>query len=953
MSGFNFNFNLENFGLGLATGWASAYALYRARHILGAARESVSAQASSAQEYATRTADSRYTNDLAKFCQSHHLAGRALSLTDILVEPRFIPLPELAAPPEDDVIRSVFHVVPTVPDHPYLHAPYNIETMSIEALGRGDRAVALLGLPGSGRTTALLTIALWSLGHVRFDPPTDKVLERLEGEESEMNSDERAARQRERQQIHQVLGRTAGLRPDSDSEETSEVRMRASVFKQLTPIYVHLGNINPNLREFGRNVDPAEPLVRAVQHYCSRVTAKTIPRNVYERLNQGRVLLLLDGFDDLPSKHQPRILAWLEAFLDQYRENFIIVAGPARGYGALVDAGLTPVFMRHWNDVSSEQLIEKWAESWGKVVRQRGITSAGETQVEQAKFDRRGLSPFELTVKTWGTFADPDQGDIESWLRTMLAHYLPNEPMGTILPRMIQAAALQLEEGYISANGLVQFAAGQPIEEFEEPDQIEDSVFSEELFDTAAADDDVDSLFDADNGEDPFADVEGDSELVLSKADLKKQETEEKQVSRQEKPREKPSKDTRAEKVYSRLISRLHNAGLLTHYRGDRYQFVHPLIAAYLGSLALREMSAGEQMVKFLQPAWQQAFMFAAIHTELDTVVQARLDEPTDVLHSQLLDMARWLAFSEDRATWRTELYKRLGNQFVAPSQFTQTRERIAAALVGTRDPAVARVFRRALQHPNADVRRLACLGLGTLRDEESLNDMMTLATNQEQMDVAIAAILAVGAIGTDLALEELVITLSSGAEPLRYAAAESFALLPEEGYPVLYDGIHHQDLMLRRAAVFGLRRVGTPWALVEIQRAALADPQHYVRFAAEIAIQELQTGHFASGAHRYPDTENIPWLRDWIIEQLQTTDGQPPQEAPEDANEFLLKILDEGEPELQVLAVTTIGQLGLVEYTSVLYSALQHPNSAVREAALRSLSVLQMHLGRALPSPI
>lgn len=949
MSGFNFNFNLENFGLGLLTGWGTAYALYRARHILGAARETVSAQASSAQEYATRTADSRYINDLVKYCQNRHLAGRAVPLTEIAVEPRFIPMRELAAPPEEDAVQSVFHVVPLVPDHPYLHATYNIETMSIEELGRGDRTIALLGLPGSGRTFALHTIAMWSLGRVQFNPPRDKVQEQLETEEAGLKADERAARLKARLELTEQFMRATGRRREN-GDEAADNRIRTSAFRRLTPVYAHLGNISPNLREFGRNVDPAEPLVRAVQHYCGRVTAKTLPRNLYNRLNEGRVLLLLDGFDDLPHKHQPRILAWLEALKDAYSDNFIIVTGPARGYGGLVDAGFLPVFLRPWNDVGCHQLVDKWAESWTKIARHRGANTPGSALVNQVKADTRALSALELTVKTWGTFANPEHTDFESWIRTLLTYYLPNEPMGTILPKMILAATLQLNEGYITASGLAQLAAGQPVvaEDFPASDEGEPG---EEFAAATQGDEDVDSLFESGDDENLFENVEARPNAegaAVSNADLKERVEEKKTARREAKP-----KETKAEKEYTRLVIKLHKAGLLMRFRGSRYQFVHPTIAAYLGSLALRTMSTGDMLIKATDPAWQQAFAFAAMHTHLNEIVTARLEEPADVLQSTLLDTARWLAFAGSKPEWRSDLLKRLGNLFIAPNQFTHIRERIAAGLVDTRDQGVAKIFRKALQHPNPDVKRLACLGLGVLRAEDAIDDLVSLLDGQQKADVAQAAILALGAIGTQNALEEMTVTLASGAENLRYAAAESFAAIPDEGYPVLYDAIQHKDLMLRRAAVYGLRRVNAPWALLALYKTSVEDDQHYVRYAAEIALNNMYFGTLASGVTAHPDVEDIPWLRDWILEQMQTSSGQPPQDLPEDTSAYLLKVLDDGEPELQVLAVTTIGQLGLVAYAPVLYSALQHQNSAVREAALRALSELQMHIGKPLPSPI
>ena len=157
-------FDVENFGIGLLAGWASAYAAYRFRRQISNVVTSTRRSAANVGNYATRSADNRYVHDLIELAETHHLAGRFARLSDLMIEPRFIPAPPLAAPPDDEVVHSVFHIIPQVHDHPYLHAVYNLETLSIDDLATGSRALALLGLPGSGRTTALLTIALRSLG---------------------------------------------------------------------------------------------------------------------------------------------------------------------------------------------------------------------------------------------------------------------------------------------------------------------------------------------------------------------------------------------------------------------------------------------------------------------------------------------------------------------------------------------------------------------------------------------------------------------------------------------------------------------------------------------------------------------------------------------------------------------------------------------------------------------
>ena len=460
-------FDVENFGLGLLAGWASAYGVYRARHLIGSAVRSVSQQASSAQNYAVQNADSRYVHDLVQLAERSHLAGRFTKLTNILVEPRFIPLPPLAAPPDDDVLLDLFHVVPNIPDFPYLQAPYNKETLSIDDLGTGERALALLGLPGSGRTTALFTIALRSLGKVRFEPPIDRVQQRINAEDAALNEKQRAVRIKERLTIEQRakerLAEEQGMVFDADADEQSNTAL--PLFNRLMPVYVHLADVDVRDAEFGKEIDPAEPLVRAVQRQVRRVTASTIPRNLYSRLSRGQILLLVDGYDDLPETDRARQLAWLKALMNEYSDNFFIIAGPASGYGTLTRVGLTPVFLRPWTRNDMNLAATQWAASWPEVggSRRNPAAKPDSASIERAKTNNSALSPFELTLKLWANYAnDTEVPGFEGWIRAHLARHLPaDQSFGLILPQLAQAAALQLDEGYISLARLEQLAGGQ------------------------------------------------------------------------------------------------------------------------------------------------------------------------------------------------------------------------------------------------------------------------------------------------------------------------------------------------------------------------------------------------------------------------------------------------------------------------------------------------------------
>lgn len=886
-------FDVENFGIGLVAGWVSAYGVYRFRRQIQSAVSSTRRSAAGVQNYATRSADNRYVNDLIELAETSHLAGKFVNLSEIMVEPRFLPAPQLAAPPDDEVSHDVFRVVPQIPDHPYLHAVYNLETLSIDDLATGDRAIALLGLPGSGRTTALLSIALHSLGRARFHSYEDKVQKSLDAEEAALSDKERAARVKQRQELERMarerLSEQHGITFGDDVDRSGVPR-----FNQFVPIYVHLANVNIAASEYGSQIDPAEPLVRAVQSQVGPITARALPLNLYRWLNQGKGLLLIDGLDDLPPDEQAEKLIWLRHLTDTYRDNFFIIAAAPYGYGPLMHMGLTPVYLRPWHDMDIDQALSRWTNTWPIIggTRRKPAGRPDDAKITRARTNTRALSPVDLSLKIWAAYADDTElTGPEGWLRSYLARYLPaKQTLDSILPQLAQIAALQIDEGFITLERIEQ-------------------LIREDAFGSVMLDD-------------------SEEENTAAKKGGKKN-----------------TKNAREEaSAQGKFLNMLRRAGLLIAYRGNRYQFRHPFIAAYLASLTLKNAPADLIADQASNPAWSQTIAYAALHTSIEPAVRTRLSATPDVLQNQVLEVSRWLAYAPANASWRGPLLKHLGNMLVSPNQFPLIRERAAAALIGTRDKSVLLVFRQAARNANTHVRRLACLGMGAIGSPDSIKDLVALLEDQVD-DVQLAAAMALGAVGTDEALEAVVIALTEAPEAVRQAAAETLAAIPDEGHPILYDAISHDDMLVRRAATFGLRRTGTRWAIGALYRTFLEDAQWYVRSAAQQAFYDLQQEE-NRGPQSYPSPDSIPWLGDWA--------GGRGENVPagEGAVQVILNALHEGEPEVRELSARVLGQLGEVTSARLLYAALRDRQEEVRTAAYHSLADLEMQLGQSFPAP-
>jgi HEAT repeat protein len=877
-------FDMQNIGIGLLAGWGSAYVVYRSRNgiqrVIRAARGSAANMSASA----TQSADRRYVHDLLAQIDSSGMLGPHLPLRSVLVEPRFIPARRLDADDADVQNPDLYAGVPLVHEYPWLHAPFHLETLGLSDVANASAAIAVLGLPGSGRTTALFALALHAIGRIAFEQPPDKVQARLEREEAALTEKERAVRVNERivteQRARERLASERGELEPGHTEAPQGSAGRGGT--QRVPVYAHLADVLGDPADFSDEVDPAEPLVRALQSSLGRVTASTLPREIYRWLGRGLVLALIDGYDELSEADQARARAWLAAFRAQYDRNSVIVTGGVAASGALTQLGFTPVYMRPWSDQDVAMAVRRFAAAPRPL--ERGAKAAilpDAEAVQRAGANTRALTSAEITLKIAANLTNTAElPGMEGWVRGALARLLPaGQSWAELSGRLARMAALQLDEGSITAARMLALA--------------------------------IDGQHEG-----------GDDARPEASPGVAKGATNQ-----------------------ARLLRALEKSGLLVQRRSERYQFRHALYTAYLASLYLKTAGNESRLLRQEQPAWAQAFALLALHTPVDDLVRQRMAGPQDILQTRLLEPARWLAFAPADASWRGPYLRALTSAFTAPVQYPLLRERAAAALAGTREPGALAIFRQGARSANPEVRRLACLGIGALGGTEAVRDLRSLLDDRNP-DVAVAAAMALGAVGGEEALQALLVGLTQGDEQLRQVIAEALATLPEDGYPILFEAIDDEDMLVRRAAVFGLRRIRATWAVIAIYRAFLEDDQWYVRSAAQQAFEEIQYGRPSRIEQARPAPHELDWLTLWAAHR-----GESVPAGPASA-QILARVLKEGNAEERTLAALTLGALGTVDSLKPLYAALRDRQDAVRAAAYRALGALQEHTDTALPLP-
>jgi HEAT repeat protein len=372
-------------------------------------------------------------------------------------------------------------------------------------------------------------------------------------------------------------------------------------------------------------------------------------------------------------------------------------------------------------------------------------------------------------------------------------------------------------------------------------------------------------------------------------------------------------------------------AGILVRRSGNLVSFFQPAVGAYLAARAMVDSGVPESLDPKRWPPAAQTMAFLAMLTDIGDVVEQYLEPSNDLLETDLFTCARWLRETPERMNWRADVLRALAS--VASDQLRSYGQRLRAvhALTFSGDASVAILFRRLLGSEIPSNRVLGALGLGALSDESSIPHLRNAAYEDRSTHVRQAACLGLVGIGTESALEALGQILLEGDEDIRLASAEALACHIDEGYNMLRDAVAMDDLLTRRAAVFGLARVPQKWSLDILDEVVVEDEQWVVRGAAAEAAERRRSPPWKV----IPPPEEIheiPWLVDFAEREGL---GVAPGRA---ALEMLRRALNRGTPEEQLAALETIIYAGGEELNLELTHALHAEDPHLRDAAFEAV---------------
>lgn len=828
------------FVIGFVLGVVTTMLLGRARPLLKQIRENAKERRAEAQVRRTSGLEDNHRRLTLRRAQGMHLAAQLFALDEILQEPKLIAPPAQVTPGtvsiQEDVISQT---LPYMPDWPELATIYRAPTLGLVEAVTGEGNVVITGAAGTGKTVALAHLA--SLA--------------------------------------------------------ANLKVQLEAGKDAIPFHYHVADLQ---LPFDPSKDPLTVVINAAAERAPVFDVRKLPDFIKHSFNSGTALLLIDGFDEVEPGTQNDVTAWFKALGEACPRARIVTTGAPNQLNGLIGLGFHPLPLMAWDARTISNFIRQWGEAWTRTAARTDGMVDPVLLNEWLALDNTGLTPFELTLKTWGAYAGDSLGS--RVLDFIATHVRRVAPAGTPVAAL-EMLALQV------------VLTSQPI------------------FDPRKARAWVRQY-----------DVVEDQPVEGAETVTKTESGEPVPLTESQKIKVKRSKAGSSVPSYG-LLSKMVESGLLVSHPNEKMRFLHPLFNGYLAGQAVGDNEA--DMTLLAQPEWDGksvTLRYLAARGDASAVADILLKQSDPPLHNPTFVVARWLRDAPKNAKWRAKTFASLLSILQAGGQPITLRAQAMAAFVVSGDPGAATLFRQLLGSRSFDVIPLAALGSGALRDRKAI-PMLEEVMQAPVGAVRSAACLALVAIGMDKSIEAVARALLQGDDELRRAAAQALANDPSEGYDILREGATLADIMVRRAVVHGLARVEQPWALEMLQRLQVEDDQWAVRNLANQYVEEITKRDPRGVPRKLTPPSETPW----VIEFAGKQGVGIPRGGP--ATDVLIQAFKYGNTEERLAAIPYLEREVAEGVIGALYNGVYGEDQEVSEASFLAIQEIAAN-GMAIPHP-
>lgn len=776
------------------------------------------------------TTEYHYRIDLLRQTQRQHLAHQLFPLNDLIISPKLLVPPRIYEPgvwsSSEDITSST---IPFLIDMPELASAYNASTCTLAEALMGGANLVIVGQPGAGKTVALADFA----------------------------------------------------------SQVSQKSTSVYGFHDHIVLFINVYDLCP-LEKVIEN--PFQKIIEVITQNASRQIQKRLPKVIISRERERKVILLLDGLDELPEKYFDQALNIISKLVDENPNIQLVVTASHEYTGQLNRLGFIPIPLAAWSKADKYKFIQNWEKAWTTLLRENNQMLEVDTTLINSWFNLNQLdeTPLELTLKLWAAYAGDVLGANPG--SEILAYFLRlSKKEKRLIPAMEQLA-------------LQMVTAEEPL----------------------------------------LCQKDVDNWVQDWKQNIKNISNPELKIAN---PPDMLDISSRVSKEFQDLI----DTNIARSSYDNHIAFSHPLFTSYLTASAINKLTKTINIMDM--PEWRKpirwatrslTFKFLAYYPQLDTAINHYLQLDDEIIHYNLLKIARYVSNLPSTSTWYAKTMRKLAGMMQNDEFSLGLRARVLLAMINTRDQGISKFLKGMLASEKATFRQLAALGCGLLQDSSAIEDLTRLLSDPAP-GVHRSASLALVNIGTRAAIDAVAYLLLNGNELQRQAAAEAIANHPIESKAILEEGSEMEDLQVRRAVVYGLKRIQQPWTKGILQRLSIEDKEWVVKDAALHAIEALEQED-SKGILPLKPPADTPWLLAFAGERgIGISPGKT-------ANDLLLLALKEGNEEQKLAALSYLKTQGNPIGLDQMIRLLKTSHGELKEAVFNTLWVLAM-TGIELPS--
>lgn len=683
------------------------------------------------------------------------------------------------------------------------------------------------------------------------------------------------------------------------------------------PFLIHILDLDTTLVD---GQDPIENLSRAITSQSSLIWQPQVSRLLKILFNNStrRSILLVDGLDELHPEAFDAAAAYLTALLSAHPNLQVVVTASPNYLDGLTQAGFYPLGIASWTRAQRETFTQRWAGLWAAHIsdllekqpdRQEILAAADFDPILMTSWlteETSFATPLEWTLRVWGAFSGELVGSsLFGMLDAHIVRYMSSPALVPALERLAQHMVKNRSTGI----------------DLTEAAQVLDRARTELA---------------PESGDGSRTELVGDDDPTV----------ESNPTTQRQKVRSPQSAISAVDG--SEILKSLIDGGIIIEHSRGRARFSSPVFAGYLAGINIAAEDAAQMAESTARgPEWSiytQALQTASACSDDTEWIYSLIDAPEAPLCHNLLIAARWLREAPAGLEWRSKMMRSMVGLIMREAIPAGTRARLIAAFLRSSDPSTPRLLKQLVISPSPSVRKLALMACGAYGSPQMVQDIAGLLAD-DVPQVRYAACLALSAIPGDAALRALVEILLQGEEELRQAAAEALARNEPDGHEILREAAGlEDDLLARRAAVYGLLQVRQVWARDLLEQIAVEDGQWVVRNAAAEALQRFQEERRPNPAPQPPPAES-PWLISFAGKLGKAIAPDQP------AVDVLLLALKSGSVDEQIGALQYLRETPEEGVIGEIYRALYGGQEELHEPALAAIHWLSAS-GAKLPSP-